>query len=105
MQAAAPTAPEVHEALARVLARPEFTTPSSTGLSAWLTRVREDLAAAFWSLMERLHLTDVGGGLFVWVLWFWLAVTALLLVAHIVSSLAGIHRGRLRPSPAVRPGA
>jgi hypothetical protein len=102
MQAAAPTAAEVREALTRVLTRPEFADAPATGLAAWLARMREALRAAYMSLLERLNLLDAGSDLLLRVLWFWLAVTALLLVAHVVTSLAGVRRGRERTSPRAR---
>jgi hypothetical protein len=104
MQAAAPTAAEVREALTRVLARPEFADAPASGLAAWLARLREAIRAAYMSLLERLNLVDTGSELLLRVLWFWLAVTALLLVAHVVSSLAGVHRGRERAAPRARRG-
>ena len=97
MQSAAPAATEVQDALTTVLARPEFSPAAPTGLSAWLGRIRDALSDAFWSLMQRLRLDEIGGELLVPVLWTFLGLTALLLVAHVVFSLAGFRRGRSGP--------
>lgn len=104
MQGPGPTATEVQEALTKVLARPEFAPIPESGLAALLGRIRAAVAAAFASILERLHLVDIGSELFLPVLWFFLAGTALLLVAHIVSALADVRRGRGVRTPAAEAG-
>ena len=60
MQRAAPTAAEVQDALASVLARPEFTAPPPTGLSAWLGRIGDALTG-FIASEPQLTFTTQGG--------------------------------------------
>jgi hypothetical protein len=99
MQRASPGASEVEDALARVLARPEFAPTEPSRLAAWMGRLLEELGRAYGSLLERLSLADPGGSLLAWGLRVLLVIAAGLLVLHLVNSLAGVQprRHRVRP--------
>ena len=98
-----PGAGEVQSAVARVLARPEFARHGVSGPLAWLLDHWQALKAQVLDflvgLLRRFEVLEHTAPVLYWLLIGWLVVSALAILAHLVSHAAKLRRGRAR-----RPG-
>lgn len=93
---------EVARALARVYARPEFAPQRTYGWAQRITDAWEAVKEFFARIADRLGVMQTAAPVLFWVIFGWMAITALAILAHLVYTVSQTWRARER-DPAVKP--